>query len=197
MSLCFSYTPAPVPHPTSHLIPNLTPQPTPRDLRMMRLALGQADRAGAMGEVPVGAVVYRHHLDADADADAETIAQPIAAAHNRREVDGDPTAHAEVLAIRDAAAAVGGWRLTGLTLCVTLEPCPMCAGALVNARLSRLVYAAADPKMGCIDTLHHLASDPRFNHRVEVISGVLAEESAAMLRAFFSRLRLQKEPRTK
>lgn len=144
----------------------------------MRLALGEADAAEAAGDVPIGAVIV-----------AGPDARPLAAAGNRRIVDADPTAHAEVLAIRSAAAALGDWRLGGYTLVVTLEPCLMCAGAAVLARLDRVVYAAADPKAGAVDTLYRACSDERLNHRLEVVSGVLAEESAARLRAFFRRQR--------
>jgi tRNA(adenine34) deaminase len=143
-----------------------------RDIAMMRQALRLAEQAAAIGEVPIGAVVYRGE---------EVLAQ----AHNRRELDADPTAHAEILVLRQAAAKVGVWRLDGCSIAVTLEPCPMCAGALVNSRLQRLVYGAADAKMGCVDTLHRLCDDARFNHRLVVIPGVLADESAALLQAFF------------
>ena len=122
--------------------------------------------------MPVGAVVYC----------GDSV---LAATHNRRETDADPTAHAEVLALREAARRVGNWRLDGCGLAVTLEPCPMCAGALVNARLDEVVYGSADPKMGCVDTLHRLCGEPRFNHRLTVRGGVLADDSAALLRAFF------------
>jgi len=142
------------------------------DLAMMRRALALAARAAAAGEVPVGAVVYRG-------------TQVLAEAHNLREAEQDPTAHAEVIALREAARRLGSWRLEGCTLAVTLEPCPMCAGALVNARVPRLVYGAADPKMGCVDTLHRLCTEPRFNHRLDVVSGVLAEECGQVLRDFF------------
>ena len=138
----------------------------------MDRALAQARLAQEHGDVPVGAVVVR---------DGEVVA----AAGNRREADGDPTAHAEVLALRAAAARLGSWRLEGCTLYATLEPCPMCAGALVLARLPRLVYGATDPKAGAIRSLYEIATDPRLNHRVEVVEGVAAEECAAVLRRFF------------
>ncbi len=141
-------------------------------MRMMRLAIEQARAAAAVGEVPIGAVIYR--------AD-----EVLAAAHNQRETDHDPTAHAEVVVLRAAARRIGSWRLNGWTLAVTLEPCPMCAGAVVNSRLDRLVYGVADPKMGCVDTLARLCSEPRFNHRVEVRRGVLAEQCAELLQDFF------------
>lgn len=146
------------------------------DEAWMRRALAEAEQGALAGEVPVGAVVVR---------DGELLA----AAHNRRETDADPLAHAELLAIRRAARRVGGWRLTGCAMYVTLEPCAMCAGALVNARVGRLVFAASDPKAGFCGTLGDLVRDPRLNHRLEVVSGVLAEESAELLRRFFSRLR--------
>jgi tRNA(adenine34) deaminase len=146
------------------------------DEAWMRRALAAAERAAGLGEVPVGAVIVR---------DGELIAE----AHNRREIDADPLAHAELLAIRRAARRIGGWRLTGCTMYVTLEPCAMCAGALVNARVDRLVYGAADPKAGYCGTLGDLTGDPRLNHRLEVVGGVLAAESAELLRRFFDRLR--------
>ncbi len=148
----------------------MTPHDT--DITMMRRALALATQAAAMGEVPVGAVVYRGQ-------------DILGEAHNLRETEQDPTAHAEVIALRAAAKRVGSWRLVDCTLAVTLEPCPMCAGALVNSRVPRLVYGADDPKMGCVSSLHALCTDPRFNHRLEVIPGVLADESAEVLRAFF------------
>jgi tRNA(adenine34) deaminase len=144
----------------------------------MERAIAQARRADAAGDVPVGAVVEREGI-------------VVAAAHNRRIIDADPTAHAEMLAIRAAAAAIGDWRLTGCTLVVTLEPCCMCAGAAVLARLDRVVYGAADPKAGAIDTLYRLGADERLNHRLEVVSGVLADRCAELLSAFFRRQREQ------
>lgn len=143
-------------------------------------ALAEARRAAEIGEAPVGAVVVWGEGEA---------AAIIGRGHNRREIDGDPLAHAELLAIREAARRMGGWRLTGCTLYCTLEPCPMCAGALVNSRVERLVYGAADPKAGWCGTLGNLVQDPRLNHRLEVTAGVLAEESAALLRGFFASLR--------
>ncbi len=142
------------------------------DLQMMRLALAQAQLAYDMEEVPVGAVIHRR---------GEVIAQ----AHNRREIDNDPTAHAEILALKQAATALQSWRLDECELVVTLEPCPMCAGALVNARIPRLVYGARDPKMGSVDSLHQLCTDTRFNHRLIVQADLLAEECGQMLKAFF------------
>jgi tRNA(adenine34) deaminase len=140
----------------------------------MREALAVAAGAVETGDVPVGAVV----LDGDGLL--------LAATPNARERDGDPTAHAEVLALRAAAAARGEWRLDGCTLVVTLEPCTMCAGALVLARVARLVYGAPDPKAGAVESLWDVVRDRRLNSRPEVIGGVLAAESAALLRAFFA-----------
>lgn len=152
-----------------------------RELAFMRQALGAAQEAAGRGEVPVGAVV--------------TIGdQVIAVAHNERETGADPTAHAEILALRRAAAALGSWRLCDAELFVTMEPCPMCAGALVNARIKRLYFGCDDPKAGAVRTLYSLVDDPRLNHRVEVVPGVLAAEGAALLRAFFSRLRSARLP---
>ncbi len=139
----------------------------------MAAALDQARAAAAEGEVPVGAVVL--------------IGGAITAArHNERERTGDPTAHAEMLALRDAAAAVGGWRLTGATVVVTLEPCPMCAGALVAARVDRLVYGASDPRAGACGTLYNLCADPRLNHEIDVTAGVAAAACGAILSDFFA-----------
>jgi tRNA(adenine34) deaminase len=143
----------------------------------MRLALAEADLAVLHGDVPVGAVVV---------SPAGVV---LASAHNRREELGDPTAHAELLAVREATRGLGGWRLEGATVYVTLEPCPMCAGALVNARIARLVYGAPDPKAGAITTLYQLGTDPRLNHRFEVEAGCMAEEGALRLSRFFADLR--------
>jgi tRNA(adenine34) deaminase len=139
----------------------------------MRLALDQAAAAAAHGDVPIGAVVVRD-------------GQVIAARHNERELTGDPTAHAEVLAIRDAATVVGHWRLLDCALYVTLEPCVMCAGALVNARIGRVVFGAVDPKAGAVVSLYEVCSDPRLNHRPPVVAGVGAEEAGRLLRDFFA-----------
>ena len=138
----------------------------------MDRALEEAKAAIDHDDVPVGAVVVRA---------GELVAQ----AHNRREVDGDPTAHAELLAVREAARALGSWRLDGCTLYVTLEPCTMCAGALVLARLPELVYGATDPKAGAVGSLYDLAREPRLNHRITVTSGVLDDECGALLTRFF------------
>lgn len=157
----------------------------------MRLALAEAKRALETGDVPVGAVVLApaHPNASDASYEALIEAPPrgriLARAGNEREATGDPTAHAEVLALRAAAAALGGWRLTGCTLVVTLEPCTMCAGAAVLARVDRVVYAARDPKTGAAGSLWDVLRDRRLNHRPEVIPDVLAPESTALLTAFF------------
>ncbi|WP_371096323.1 tRNA adenosine(34) deaminase TadA [Streptomyces sanglieri] len=139
----------------------------------MRRALAEADLAARAGDVPVGAVV----LDPDGAL--------LATGHNEREATGDPTAHAEVLAVRRAAAALGRWRLTGCTLVVTLEPCTMCAGALVQSRVDRVVYGARDEKAGAAGSLWDLVRDRRLNHRPEVIHGVLEQECASLLTSFF------------
>ena len=139
----------------------------------MRAALDQAALAVEHGDVPVGAVVLR---------DGEIIA----ARHNERELTGDPTAHAELLAVRDAATVVGHWRLDDCTVVVTLEPCPMCAGALVNARVGRLVYGATDPKAGATGSLMNLVQDARLNHRMPIESGIDAVECGALLKSFFA-----------
>ncbi|MFG2498210.1 tRNA adenosine(34) deaminase TadA [Streptomyces sp. NPDC048441] len=140
----------------------------------MRLALAEAELAVQGGDVPVGAVVL--------SPDGTTV---LAAGHNEREATGDPTAHAEVLAVRRAAAALGEWRLTGCTLVVTLEPCTMCAGALVQSRVDRVVYGARDEKAGAAGSLWDVVRDRRLNHRPEVIEGVLSEEAAEQLTRFF------------
>jgi tRNA(adenine34) deaminase len=144
----------------------------PTDEAWMRRALELASRCAEHGDVPIGAVVV--HEDRE-----------IGAAGNERELRGDPTAHAEILAIREAASAGQGWRLDGCTLYVTLEPCAMCAGAIVLARLDRLVFGAADPKAGFAGSLGNLVQDPRLNHEATLVPGVLAEESGELLRAFF------------
>ncbi|MDK2881745.1 MAG: tRNA(adenine34) deaminase [Bacillota bacterium] len=146
------------------------------DEHYMRRALELAREAAARGEVPVGALIVRN-------------GEIIAEGSNCREEDKDPTAHAELLAIRAAARALGGWRLTGATLYVTLEPCAMCAGALVLARVERLVYGADDPKAGAVRSLYRLVEDERLNHRVQVTPGVLAEECGEVLREFFRKRR--------
>ncbi|MFD8419066.1 tRNA adenosine(34) deaminase TadA [Streptomyces sp. NPDC057950] len=140
----------------------------------MRLALDEADRAVQGGDVPVGAVVL--------STDGTTV---LAAGHNEREATGDPTAHAEVLAIRGAAQRLGEWRLSGCTLVVTLEPCAMCAGALVQSRVDRVVFGARDEKAGAVGSVWDLVRDRRLNHRPEVIGGVLDEECGRLLTGFF------------
>ncbi len=139
---------------------------------LMAAALEQAQTALKLDEVPIGAVIARD-------------GRIIAAAHNRRTLDADPTAHAEMLAIRAAAEVLGDWRLGGCTLAVTLEPCCMCAGAIVLARIDRLVYGVSDPKAGAVQTLYHICTDDRLNHKLEVVSGVLTEQCADVLSGFF------------
>ena len=146
------------------------------DDELMGLALAEAQAASAHGDVPVGAVVW---------LDGEVVARR----HNERELTGDPTAHAEILALRDAAARMGGWRLDGATVAVTLEPCPMCAGALQQARVARVVFGADDPKAGALGSLYNLGADPRLNHEFEVVPRARADECAALLQGFFSDLR--------
>jgi tRNA(adenine34) deaminase len=143
----------------------------------MRLALEEAEAAAALGEVPVGCVVVDAH------------GRVLGKGRNGRETLVDPTAHAEITGLREAAARSLSWRLEGATAYVTLEPCAMCAGALVNARVGRLVYGCADPKAGAVDTMFGIGRDPRLNHRFDVVAGVLEEECAAVLRSFFARLR--------
>lgn len=146
------------------------------DEALMRQALAEARGAAEHGDAPIGALVVR---------DGTIIGR----GHNRREVDEDPLAHAELLALAQAAEATDGWRLTDTTLFVTLEPCAMCAGALVNSRVTRLVYGAADPKAGFSGSLGDLTRDPRLNHRLEVTGGVLEQECGDLLRSFFRGLR--------
>lgn len=148
----------------------------------MRRALVLAREAEASADVPIGAVVY----------DADGI--EIASACNERELSGDPTAHAEVLALRRASAYLDSWRLVGCTLVVTLEPCTMCAGATVLSRVARVVYGARDPKAGAVDSLYDVVRDPRLNHRPEVVGGVLADETGAILRDFFKAKRIKRAP---
>ena len=140
--------------------------------RWMQEAIAEARLAPAHDDVPIGAVVVRGE-------------RPIARAHNRREIDQDPTAHAEILALQQAARELGSWRLDGCTLYVTLEPCTMCAGALVLARLPQLVFGADDPKAGAVGALYDVPRDPRLNHNVEVVRGVAGEECGELLRSFF------------
>ena len=151
----------------------MTPIFFPRDEYFMRLALREAERSLEHDDVPVGCVVARE-------------SEVIAAAPNERELRGDPTAHCEILAIREAAKVVGSWRLSDVVLYVTLEPCAMCAGAMVLGRVPRVVYGAEDPKAGAAGSVLDVLAEPRLNHRPEVAGGLLAEESAALLRDFFS-----------
>jgi tRNA(adenine34) deaminase len=150
------------------------------DERYMREALQEALRAFDKGEVPVGAVAVRDGVI-------------IARGHNLRETRRDPTAHAEMIALQQASRVLGGWRLVGVTLYCTLEPCAMCAAAMVHARLPRLVYGAADPKAGAAGSVLNLTASPLLNHRVDVTGGVLAEEAGAILARFFARLRATTE----
>jgi tRNA(adenine34) deaminase len=152
---------------------------TSRDEAWMLRALVEADAAEAKGEVPVGCVVVSERDEL------------IGVGHNLRETAQDPTAHAEVLALRDAAAHAKSWRLEGASVYVTLEPCPMCAGALVSARVRRVVYGCTDPKAGACDTLFEIGRDARLNHRFEIVSGVLAGECSGRLTRFFEKLRAQ------
>lgn len=146
------------------------------DDELMALALAEARAAPLHGDVPVGAAVWH---------DGEVIARR----HNERELTGDPTAHAEILAARDAASRLGGWRLHGATVAVTLEPCLLCAGALLQARVARVVFGADDPKAGALGSLYNVGADPRLNHEFEVVPWVQADECAALLQEFFSDLR--------
>ncbi len=145
----------------------------------MAIALQLAAAAASLGEVPVGAVIMRD-------------GQIVASAHNRREIDQDPTAHAELIAMREAAAKLGSWRLEGCTVYVTLEPCAMCAGAMVLARVERCVYGCTDPKGGFLGTLEDLSSDDRLNHRFDVVAGVREAECSGILTDFFRELRKRK-----
>lgn len=146
------------------------------DERWMRAAIAEAKLAEGKGEVPVGAVIVHD----------ESI---IGRGHNLRELSQDPTTHAELIAIRQAAEALGSWRLIDTALYVTLEPCPMCAGALVNARVPRVVWGCSDPKAGATETLYTIGSDPRLNHRFECVPGVLGDECSALLSGFFAAIR--------
>ena len=154
------------------MIAAMTASGPPRDEYFMRLALREAERATRHGDVPIGAVVVLGD-------------EVIGAGGNERELRNSPLAHAEMIAIEQAAAHMGSWRLLDTTLYVTLEPCPMCAGAIVQARMPRLVYGATDEKAGAAGTLYNVCQDARLNHSLEVTAGVLADESVALLRAFF------------
>jgi tRNA(adenine34) deaminase len=149
------------------------------DAAFMKEALALAEQAAGLGEVPVGAVAVKGGV-------------VVGRGHNRREMDADPFAHAELLAMRAAAATLGVWRLSEVTVYVTLEPCAMCAGAMIQSRINRLVFGASDPKAGAVGSLYHLLADERHNHRVPVTAGVLAEESGRLLRDFFRSLRADK-----
>lgn len=151
----------------------------PSDRELMRVALDLAAQSTPVGDVPVGAIVI--------DESGEILGHGV----NRREADNDPTGHAEVIALRAAAAALGSWRLDGATLVVTLEPCVMCAGALVQARITRLVFGAFDDKAGAVGSRWDLVRDRQLNHRPEVVSGVLADEAGTLLREFFAAQRLR------
>ncbi|GIK20325.1 MAG: hypothetical protein AMXMBFR77_24230 [Phycisphaerales bacterium] len=153
-------------------------EPTAADDAMMTRALALAGAAAAIGEVPVGAVVYE-------TASARVLGEGF----NRREADHDPAAHAELLAVRAASQTIGDWRLNHCTLVVTLEPCAMCAGLVVNARVGRLVYGANDPKAGACESLYAIPSDSRLNHRPQIVHGVRAEACGDLLRTFFRQLR--------
>jgi tRNA(adenine34) deaminase len=146
--------------------------PIENDETAMRLAIAEAERALPHNDVPVGAV-------------AVVAGRVVAARHNERELRPDPTAHAELLLLSDVATATGEWRMDAVTIVVTLEPCAMCAGAMVNGRVGRLVFGAYDPKAGAVGSLYNLCTDPRLNHEVEVTGGVLAEECGALLTSFF------------
>jgi len=161
-----------------HYSPAMSESGAIDDLAVMQLALEAAAEALAHGDVPVGAVVIREGV-------------VVATRHNERELLQDPTAHAELLALRDAAEQAGSWRLTGHTLYVTLEPCPMCAGALVAARVDRIVFAAPDFKTGACGSLYNLCADPRLNHEVAVTPGVAAPAASALLTGFFASRRLE------
>lgn len=164
--------------PPTPPLPPPAPAPSELDIDMMRRALALARSAAAIGEIPVGAVVYQ-------TSDGRVLGE----GHNLRHTQKDPTLHAELIAIRAAAQTLGDWRLNDCTLAVTLEPCPMCAGLIVNARVGRVIFGCSDPKAGACGSLMNLTEDPRLNHRVTPIGGVLADESAAMLRGFFAKRR--------
>ena len=154
-----------------------------RDESWMQAAFAEAQRAQALGEVPVGALVIFEE-------------QVVGRGFNRRETDHDPLAHAEILAIREASETLGRWRLSGCELYVTLEPCPMCAGAIVNSRLDRLVYGASDPRAGAAGTVFDLVRDERLNHQVEVVDGVLRDDCSRILSEFFADLRARRKTKT-
>lgn len=161
---------------TNQSVPAEWPTPEKRHEYWMNFAIEEARKAEAIGEVPIGAVIVRGN-------------EIIGRGHNLRETAHDSTAHAEILAIRQASETLGAWRLLECSLYVTLEPCPMCAGAIVQCRLPELVYGTTDPKAGCAGTLMNLLQEPRFNHRTEVVAGILQQECSLMLSQFFRRLR--------
>lgn len=146
------------------------------DIEWMKIAIAEALKAEAIGEVPIGAILVRN-------------GEIVGRGYNRREIDKDPTAHAEMIAIREASSHLRGWRLLNTTLYVTLEPCPMCAGAIVQSRIAKVVFGASDPKAGCAGTLMNLLQEERFNHQVEVVSGVLGTECSQLLTQFFRKMR--------
>ncbi len=158
------------------------PQPTTTDIEMMERAIELAQQSADAGEVPVGAIVYNTQTE-------EIVAQ----AHNTREMHNNPAGHAEFSAIQDACNAIGDWRLNECTLVVTLEPCPMCAGLIVNARVGRLVYGASDPKAGAVRSLFELCDDTRLNHRCEIHAGVLGDRCSDQLSTFFRELRANRK----
>ena len=155
-----------------------------KDRKFMRLALEEAQKAAALGEVPIGAVLV---------FEGEVIAR----AHNLRETTQNATTHAELMVIQEACAKIGSWRLEETTLYVTLEPCPMCAGAILQSRIPRIVYGARDIKAGCVDSLYRLLNDARFNHECEVTEGILAEKCGQILTDFFRALRERKKAEKK
>lgn len=154
------------------------------DHQFMQLAIEEAQKAATLGEVPIGAIIIYQD-------------QVIASAHNLRETSQNAVTHAELMAIQHACDVIGSWRLEETTLYVTLEPCPMCAGAILQSRIPRVVYGARDLKAGCVDSLYHLLNDSRFNHQCEVTEGVMAEECGAMLTSFFKALRERKKQEKK
>jgi tRNA(adenine34) deaminase len=152
------------------------------DLKMMERAIQLASQAAAVGEVPVGAVVYREE-------------EILGEAANNREQAADPTGHAEIVALREAGKRVGEWRLQECSVAVTLEPCPMCAGAMVNARVGRLIYGARDPKAGACSSLYEITDDQRLNHRLQTIGGVMDRQCACLLSSFFKKRRMENRRR--
>lgn len=153
-------------------------EPTQFDLYFMNLAMEEARRAAAIGEVPVGAVIVRFSAGAEPAV--------VSTSHNQRESLHDPTAHAEILALRAAGEKLGNWQLIDCDLYVTLEPCPMCAGALINARIRRIIFGCRDPKAGAVGSLYNLPADERFNHRPQILEGVQAQDASRLLKGFFT-----------